>query len=127
MDALEGLYNFYMEAVKAADEKGYADLYKQMTERLFKEIKKECSDLNQDIDIEEVEYEDGYFIFGRGTNSVVRFKIKQAPDWTFGIWWKEPETDEEGVITATCELFWQFTETIDKFKPSRSVFVAIHV
>ncbi len=68
---------------------------------------------------------DGYFVFEYGDNSVCRFKIKEIPEFTFGIWlsnnvnldYYEPEFRNSKLI-----LFAQPTINIDKFKPSRSVF-----
>ena len=57
-------------------------------------------------------------IYGYGEEAV-EFYIKELPGWTFGIWWKEDEKDEN-VVTG--EFFTQYV--IDKFKPSRSTYVA---
>ena len=29
---------------------------------------------------------DGYFIFDHGENAVMHFKLKEAPQWKFGVW-----------------------------------------
>lgn len=104
-------FDFYEEEVKKADEKGYAELYKKCTEVFFEELSKE------NFTAIDIEYLDGYFIFGFGTNSVVHFHIKECPDWQFGVWWDEPK---DGKIS--CEFFTQYEKDIDKFKPSRSSF-----
>lgn len=124
---LEPMAKFYEKCVKDADKKGFADLYKKATELLFERIKKE-TDL--DLHFEDINYLDGYFIFGYGTNSVVHFHIKEAPGWLFGIWWSPIPTDETKdkkkqeykTDRLCCELFFQFEKEIDKFKPTASTF-----
>ena len=123
----EGLAKLYEKSVKEQDAKGFAEVYKQATELLFKRIKAE-TDL--DLHFEDITYLDGYFIFGHGTNSVVHFHVKEAPGWLFGIWWSPIPTEEtknkKKPIYKTgqlfCELFFQFEEEIDKFKPAASIF-----
>lgn len=124
-DVFQGIDDIYDECVKEQDAKGYADIFKQAAEGTFKAIKEETN-----FNITDVEYLDGYFIFGFGTNSVVHFKIKECPGWKFGIWWYEPETyydkTDDGVIQEKkrkCivgEFFGQYETNIDKFKPSHS-------
>ena len=100
---LEALKDFYEDSVKKADASGLSEVYKANTEALFKELP---------YSIEDIEYLDGYFLFGFGTNSVIHFHIKECPGWKFGIWWG---TDNTG------EFFTQYEECIDKFKPSASM------
>ena len=124
---LDGLLKVYNKCVKEADKKGFADIYKKATDVLFERIKKETE---LDLHFEDVAFGDGYFIFGYGTNSVVHFHIKEAPGWLFGIWWSPVETEEtknkkrKEYITdqVYCELFAQYEEEIDKFKPTASTF-----
>jgi len=124
---LTGIANFYEQCVKEQDAKGFSELYKKATKLLFKRIKKE---LNLDLHFEDVQYLDGYFIFGHGTNSVVHFHIKEAPGWKGGIWWSpiatEETKDKKNPTYETdkldCDLFFQYEEEIDKFKPSASTF-----
>ena len=88
--------------------------------------------------VKDLEYSDGYFIFGKGTNSVVSFHIEETPDWRYGIWWEVGGIDyshprkskkellekiekRQGYITG--QFFCQYEPEIDKFKPSRSYFV----
>lgn len=103
---LEVLKDIYEDSVKKADANGLSEIYKANTEALFKELP---------YSIEDIEYLDGYFVFGFGTNSVVHFHIKECPGWKFGIWWGMKGTD------ATGEFFTQYEECIDKFKPSASM------
>jgi hypothetical protein len=124
---IKGLVDLYEESVKESDEVGLAEVYKQATERVFNNIKEEL-----EYTIEDVEYLDGYFIFGMGTNSVVHFHIKETPGWKYGIWWspvsKQDSEDPEHPTTYEtnrlhCSIFTQYEEEIDKFKPSASTFV----
>ena len=82
------------------------------------------------VTVEDIEYLDGYFIFGKGTNSVVHFHIKETPGWKYGIWWEpvrksECENDEAYNEYRTdclrCKIFAQYEEEIDKFRPSASM------
>ena len=84
---LEALKDFYEESVKEADANRSPEIHKANTEALFKELP---------YSIEDIEYLDGYFIFGFGTNSVVHFHIKECPGWKFGIWWGTRGTDNTG-------------------------------
>ena len=68
----------------------------------------------------DVQYLDGYYIYGFGTNSVVHFHINECPGWKFGLWWDIPEEKDSKFLNGT--VFAQFEETIDKFKPSKSIF-----
>ena len=124
---LEGLAKFYEKCVKEQDAKGFSETYKKSTDLLFDRIKTE---LNLDLHFEDINYLDGYFIFGHGTNSVVHFHVKEAPGWLGGIWWSpiatEETKDKKNPTYETdkldCELFFQYEEEIDKFKPSASTF-----
>ena len=130
MADLSALVNFYKEAVEKEDSNGFAEVFKQATEMLFEQLPKAIS-WKKDVvfTVEDVEYSDGYFIIGRGTNSVVQFRIKETPGWLYGIWWSpvkdEKLSTEEKKVYLTdklhCDIFAQFEETIDKFKPSASM------
>ena len=126
---IKGLVDIYEESVKESDEAGLAEVYKQATGLVFNALKKELKDYRKfDITIEDVEYLDGYFIFGMGTNSVVHFHIKETPGWLYGIWWspieKKESTKENPMYESDrlhCSIFTQYEEEIDKFKPSASM------
>lgn len=130
MADLSALVNFYKEAVEREDANGFAEVFKQATEMLFEQLPKALS-WKKDLvfTVEDVIYLDGYFMFGRGTNSVVHFHIKETPGWLYGIWWspvedKEASTGEKKVYVTDrlhCDIFAQFEEEIDKFKPSASM------
>lgn len=112
------LLDNYREQVDEADKAGNADIFKECTELFFDAINNDELPGNRHFtyNIEDVQYLDGYYIFGFGTNSVVHFRVKECPGWLFGIWWYKP--DETGAVRG--DLFAQYEETIDKFKPSRS-------
>lgn len=112
-DVLKSIREMYQEGVDQGDAKGYAELYKRAAELLFEQLKK------VGFTPTDIEYGDGYFIFGMGANTTLQFHIKECPEWLFGVWWEEPTADAEYVKG---EWFAQFEETIDKFKPSASVF-----
>lgn len=123
----ESIVELYTESVKKADAVGLAKVYQQATAMVFDALRENCG---FDITITDVEYLDGYFIFGRGTNSIVHFHIKETPGWKYGIWW-EPVSKSEDVSDEAhreyhtdrlhCYIFTQYEDEIDKFKPSASM------
>lgn len=120
------LSEMYQEGVDEADAKGYAEEYKRFTEYfLFKAVPEEIGK-NEDWTFTpyDITYLDGYFVFGTGTNSVVHFKVKEAPGWLFGLWYrvKEETYDKKTRLVLHYELFAQYEQFIDKFKPSASTF-----
>ena len=117
----KAIADFYERTVKKQDRKGFADYYKYCTKRFLSEIQKEFQDDGERVHFSDIEYLDGYFIFGFGTNSVVHFHIDECPGWKFAIWWDEPDKKEfkrNKLIKGT--FFTQYEKTIDKFKTSRS-------
>ena len=127
---LEGIAKIYKEFVDKADSQGLAEVYKEATKLVFKEIKKELNKGGITAKITDVEYLDGYFIFGTGTNSVVHFHIDSTPGWKYGIWWsptpdKSKSTEDSTVYKSdmiSCQIFTQYEDEIDKFKPTASTF-----
>jgi len=113
----EAIANIYNYAVEEADKLGYANTFKKCAELFFKAVNEESALRDNPVHFSDVEYLDGYFIFGSGTNSVVHFHIDECPGWKFGIWWNVPE---EGKSSVSGDFFAQFEEAIDKFKPSAS-------
>ena len=106
------LTRIYDDGVKEGDERGYADAFLKCFEVFSKALKQDgfhCAD---------IEYLDGYFIFGMGTNSVVHFHIDECPGWKFGIWWDVPDDNVSELVHG--QFFAQYEETINKFKPSYS-------
>jgi hypothetical protein len=116
-DALSGLADMYKSEVEKKDSAQYADALKVCSESFFNHLANSTHGIGAHV--KDVEYTDGYFVFGRGTNSVVHFHIDECPEWKFGIWWNVPEEPEK--TTFKGEFFCQYESTIDKFKPSRSV------
>lgn len=115
LDHLEALADIYKAQLKEEDKKGYSEIYKQCTENFIQQLES-CKDMP--FHVEDLRYEDGYFIFAHGSNAVVKFHITECPGWLFGIWWSVP--DEETRVDIA--FFTQFESTIDKFKPSASMF-----
>lgn len=121
----EVINDIYKEQVAREDERDLADVFKGATEQLFKHIQAEFE--NTTITFEDIEYGDGYYIFGMGTNSVINFHIKETPGWLYGIWWsgieekkstkKNPKYRKDEV---SFKFFAQYESEIDKFKPSAS-------
>ena len=66
------------------------------------------------------QYNNGYFIFYMGENSVVNFWIKELKGWKFGIWFYSPKDDDGKDKPNYCQFFAQRELFIDKFKPSAS-------
>lgn len=108
------LREHYEADVAKADEAGFAALYKEAADTYFQTLKE------IGFHATDIEYLDGYFIFGHGTNSIVHFHIKECPGWKFGIWWDSPDLDPASATALTGEWFAQYEEIIDKFKPSNS-------
>ena len=123
------LVDIYNASVEKADRAGFAAVYKQATDIVFNNLKEELTQLYKlNITITDVEYLDGYCLFGMGTNSIVHFHIKETPGWKYGIWWspvaKQDYTEENPIYEndrLRCNLFTQYEEEIDKFKPSASM------
>lgn len=114
-ETFDTLQDIYSEGVEKADEKGFAEKFKLASERIFSEINNTSHIIK--FTFEDIEYLDGYFIFGKGTNSVVHFHIKETPGWKYGIWF---DADEK-TTNINYKWFAQYEENIDKFKPSASV------
>lgn len=120
---LQSIVDVYEEQVEEANEKGYSDFYKRFTEfYLFKYIPFELQEAELTFTPVDIEYGDGYFIFGRGSNSVVSFRVAEAPGWLFGIWYRIEESvkADKTVYSFHYEVFAQYEQFIDKFKPSYS-------
>lgn len=133
-DPLEKLAEMYESEVERNDAKGFVEIYKEATEKLLEDINNEFKRYPRsynnikEVHIEDLEYHNGYFIFGYGTNSVVQFHIKETPGWLYGIWWSPIETKDSTKENKQfcknkiyCEFFVQYESEIDKFKPSYSM------
>jgi hypothetical protein len=75
-----------------------------------------------------IKYGNGYFIFDKGEDGVVHFNIKGLFGWKFAMWIntnKEELLSDDGKIEyPALQFFTQHKDNIDKFKPSRSCFLA---
>lgn len=74
----------------------------------------------------EIQYGDCYFIFDKGEDGVVHFKIKGLHGWKFAMWIEtdvEALKNDNGEDYPAVQFFCQHTINIDKFKPSRSFFL----
>ena len=86
-----------------------------MKKRLLKKNNKAKIDniLNQisiNFTITDKIYDNGYFVFTFGQNTVCHFTLKETPLWKYGIW-----LDDKGF-----KIFGEHEWLIDKFKPSRT-------
>lgn len=100
----------------------YIEIYKRGTDYLFNELRENKISIK-----DETWAMDGF----------VKFRVEEAPGWLFGIWWKTV-IDEEATRKASRfrkelkykfkdndvvgEVFGQYEEEIDKFRPSYSEF-----
>ena len=119
---INAIEEIYTKGVKSIDKKGFADKFKMAMKTFEKALKEDIK-----VTFKDVKYLDGYFIFGTGTNSVVHFKLKETPDWLYGIWWNIPKKyyakeKRKMVLPKFVEghFFAQYEKNIDKFKPSAS-------
>lgn len=122
-EVFDSVGEMIQEQVEEMDKLGYADKFKSATEKFFDVLQNETYYFNS---AKITVYLDGYFIFGFGTNSVIHFRVKEAPGWLFGIWW---DTSDKTLSSADGEhvkgeFFCQYEDTIDKFKPTASVLTA---
>lgn len=78
-----------------------------------------------------IKYGDGYFVFERGKDSVIHFRLKGVwRHWKFGMWinsefLEEQYREEEknlpyNQLYKVVQIFAQYDTQIDKFKPSAS-------
>lgn len=92
-------------------------LLKDFTESLFKYLEEKYS-----FHVEVPKYLNSYFVFDGEENSIVHFHLTECPNWKFGIWWDDPKISGKYHKEVEGTFFAQYEETIDKFKPSYSVF-----
>ena len=111
------IVDYYKKMVKKMDKQSDPKKLKKCAELFFKDTNEQLKD--RPVTFEDITYLDGYFLFAYGTNTIVHFHVKECPGWLFGIWWDFPgKKSKQDNITG--ELFAQYEETIEKFKPSRS-------
>jgi len=82
---------------------------KQTRAKNRNKIKEILDVIRLDFKIYNIVYLNSYFIFERGDSSICHFKIKETPNWEYGIWLKSD---------GSYEIFGEHIECIDKFKPS---------
>ena len=92
---------------------------KQAAEKIFKFIE------SIGFKVRDIKYGDGYFIFDKGEDSVVHFRIKGLRGWLFGMWidTNPDKLKKDFGEYPAVQLFCQHKDNIDKFKPSRSYFL----
>lgn len=76
----------------------------------IKKIDPILQEVSHHFTIKSKKYLDGYFVFHYGKNSVCHFRLKEIPDWKFGIW-----LNNKGY-----SIFGEHEALIGKFKPSRT-------
>ena len=119
-DVFDEIREIYQDGVNKCDECGYSEKFKKSTEMFFDSVSKNWCLRDDQVHFEDIKFLDGYFIFGRGSNSVIHFRVKECPGWLFAIWWKTGAKDGDKKDVIAGDFFTQYEETIDKFKPSRS-------
>ena len=69
----------------------------------------------------DIEYPDGYFIFENGNyNEMMEFKLKELPNFLFGVWYKEIYLKKPDRTVKLPIIFGERLSILDKFKPSRA-------
>lgn len=119
------MLDIYNKQLPKDERKGWNDFFKEATEKLFEAMNETLTDMEEcPFTFEDVQYVSGYFIFEFGDNKVVHFHVKEIPGWLFGIWWGEPvlehDEDKELQIKVSYEMFAQYENNINKFKPAAS-------
>ena len=92
---------------------------KQAAEKIFKFIE------SIGFKVYDINYGNGYFIFDKGEDGVVHFRIKGLRGWLLGMWLEtNPDKLKKDVGEyPAVQLFCQHKDNIDKFKPSCSYFL----
>jgi len=119
MNPFKEINKMYDAQVEEYDKKNTAELYKSAFE-LFAETLTIDEDWRKPAHVCDVEYLDGYFLFGTGTNSVVHFHVKECKGWKFGIWWEYDEEKEPETLKG--KVFCEYEKYVDKFKPSATTY-----
>ena len=70
----------------------------------------------ESIELIDRQFDNGYYIFEFGDDSVCHFRVKGLRNWLFGVWCNETENTNEYKIS----LFGEHENYIDKFKPTRT-------
>ena len=107
--------------IPKTNKKETAEEFKRVNERILEKFR------SKGLTIDHYEMGNGYFIFNYGENAVMHFKLKEAPQWKFGVWLtKFKERKIRGKKSSgdyiNIQIFAQNELWIDKFKPTRSYF-----
>ena len=57
-------------------------------------------------------YYNEYFLGHLGVHAICHFQVKETPGWLYGIW----------ISNDKCQMFGEFSDFVDKFKPSAVAF-----
>lgn len=91
-----------------------------MTRTEVKNALLECiKEKYSDIKLLNVQSLNGYYLFEFGEDSVIHFNVKGCKKWKFAIWITEKKKNSDKMQV---EMFGQYIDYIDKFKPSASPF-----
>ena len=107
--------------IPKTNKKETAEEFKRVNERILEKFR------SRGLTIDHYEMGNSYFIFYHGENAVMHFKLKEAPQWKFGVWLtKFKERKIRGKKSSgdyiNIQIFAQNELWIDKFKPTRSYF-----
>lgn len=107
--------------IPKTNKKETAEEFKRVNERILEKFR------SKGLTIDHYNMGDGYFIFNFGENAVMHFKLKEAPQWKFGVWLtkfkeRKPKNENTPGDYINIQIFAQNELWIDKFKPTRSYF-----
>lgn len=135
LDAIEGIRGMIDEQNGKIDAKGFSEDWAKCHGALREWLERGVESQRfrrrrYSLHMTDEEPLDSYFIFGRGMNGILEFRIRELPGWRFGLWMgdvKEADRrdgDCDGMRRKECEadFFWQHEDNVYKFKPSRSEF-----
>lgn len=107
--------------IPKTNKKETAEEFKRVNERILEKFR------SRGLTIDHYDIGNGYFIFNHGENSVMNFKLKEAPQWKFGVWLtkfkeRKPRDERSSGDYINIQIFAQNELWIDKFKPTNSYF-----
>ena len=121
-EILQDMRQMVVDEINDHDWAGSAELYAKLSSNLLDSLRQ------HGYTMKTFEPGDGYFIFGFGTNTTLSYRLNECPGWLFGVWWDTVEGDDiEKLKNGNLAIlhgtwFAQYEKTIDKFKPTASVF-----
>ena len=98
-NVFDPILKMYENQVKEADKSGDPEKLKRCADLFFKCVNAEMEDYP--VTFEDIEYLDGYYIFGYGTNTIVHFHIKECPEYG-GLY--PTKSQERSTFLASCLL-----------------------